>query len=302
MLGDDRHLTDDELVLLGDEEPSRRSRHVAACLPCQQRMRQLSLAESELKSWYREASPARPDRHVRARRALSARLQRAAAEHGRSWPVRLRDALAPGALWAAPLAAVLVFTLWSAGRLGDPSPALENTSVEAQALPVAAFTPGAVRDVWLDALCAGTPSVPAVPADIQRTVLSAYAMLDVPADQYELDYLVTPELGGATDPRNLWPQRYGDRRWNARVKDELEALLPRLVCSHQLDLASAQRDMAVDWIAAYKKYFRTSEPRRIYSVREQADEEELPLRGSANPPPPVLTLASLRFPPIGSGR
>ena len=34
----------------------------------------------------------------------------------------------------------------------------------------------------------------------------------------------------------------------------------RLVCAGTLPLATAQRDMAADWIAAYKKYFRTDRP------------------------------------------
>ena len=48
--------------------------------------------------------------------------------------------------------------------------------------------------------------------------------------------------------------------WNARVKDQLEDLLPNLVCQGEIDLATAQHDIATDWIAAYKKYFRTSHP------------------------------------------
>jgi len=42
--------------------------------------------------------------------------------------------------------------------------------------------------------------------------------------------------------------------WNARVKDQLEQRLHELVCSGKLDLATAQHDIAVDWIAAYRKY------------------------------------------------
>lgn len=82
----------------------------------------------------------------------------------------------------------------------------------------------------------------------------------VPASDYELDYLITPELGGAPTRQNLWPERYGSRVWNAHVKDQLEALLPRMVCEGSLNLATAQRDIAADWIAAYKKYFHTGEP------------------------------------------
>ena len=90
-------------------------------------------------------------------------------------------------------------------------------------------------------------------------------MEHVPAREYELDYLITPELGGSDDRRNLWPERYSSGQWNARVKDELEQLLPRLVCAGTLPLATAQREMATDWVAAYKKYFHTDRPLHAYS-------------------------------------
>ena len=60
--------------------------------------------------------------------------------------------------------------------------------------------------------------------------------------------------------RNLWPERYTSRVWNAHVKDELEDLLPQLVCERKVPLATAQRDIASNWIAAYKKYFQTDRP------------------------------------------
>ena len=97
-------------------------------------------------------------------------------------------------------------------------------------------------------------------------MLRAYGMENVPSDEYELDHLITPELGGAPDSRNLWPQRYTSRVWNAHVKDRLERLLPRLVCDGQVPLETAQHDIALDWIAAYKKYFNTDAP-----LRAQAD-------------------------------
>ena len=79
-------------------------------------------------------------------------------------------------------------------------------------------------------------------------------------DAYEVDYLITPELGGATSIRNLWPEPYHAPVWNARVKDELEDRLHQMVCSGELELATAQRDIAADWISAYKKYFRRDRP------------------------------------------
>jgi hypothetical protein len=50
--------------------------------------------------------------------------------------------------------------------------------------------------------------------------------------------------------------------WNAGVKDQLEDLLPRLVCEGALDLRTAQREIAHDWVTAYRKHFRTSAPLR----------------------------------------
>jgi hypothetical protein len=41
------------------------------------------------------------------------------------------------------------------------------------------------------------------------------------------------------------------------VKDDLEERLHEMVCTGQLDLTTAQRDIATEWIAASKKYFRT---------------------------------------------
>ena len=80
------------------------------------------------------------------------------------------------------------------------------------------------------------------------------------ADLFEVDYLVTPELGGAEDIRNLWPQPYEATLWNAHVKDALEDRLHEMVCSGEIDLATAQHDIATDWISAYKKYFHTDRP------------------------------------------
>jgi hypothetical protein len=44
------------------------------------------------------------------------------------------------------------------------------------------------------------------------------------------------------------------------VKDELEERLHQMVCSGDLDLPTAQREIASDWIAAYKKYFHMDAP------------------------------------------
>ncbi len=100
-------------------------------------------------------------------------------------------------------------------------------------------------------------------------------MENVSTRTYELDALITPELGGTTEPENLWPQRYESPVWNARVKDELEQLLPKLVCSSRVDLAQAQQDIATDWVAAYKRYFKTDAPLQAHRGAPMADDDDL---------------------------
>lgn len=73
---------------------------------------------------------------------------------------------------------------------------------------------------------------------------------------YEIDHLVSLELGGDNAPGNLWPQSYASQPWNARRKDELENRLHALVCAGRLPLAQAQAEIARDWIAAFQKYVR----------------------------------------------
>jgi hypothetical protein len=51
--------------------------------------------------------------------------------------------------------------------------------------------------------------------------------------------------------------------WNSCVKDALERKLHKLVCAGQLDLKTAQREIASNWIEAYKKYVAKRPPAPI---------------------------------------
>jgi hypothetical protein len=66
------------------------------------------------------------------------------------------------------------------------------------------------------------------------------------------------------DPDNLWPQpRFGE--WNADRKDKLEAKLCRLTCDGKVSLADTQREIAADWIVAYRKYIGAPRKSRAYN-------------------------------------
>lgn len=70
---------------------------------------------------------------------------------------------------------------------------------------------------------------------------------------YELDHLISLQLGGAPDDaRNLWPEPYWPEP-GARQKDVVETWLKRQVCAGKMPLAEAQREIGGDWYAVFQK-------------------------------------------------
>ncbi|MGH8261112.1 MAG: hypothetical protein ACREUG_15630, partial [Steroidobacteraceae bacterium] len=91
---------------------------------------------------------------------------------------------------------------------------------------------------------------------LKRRQIRAYRYTDRRLRDYEEDHLVSLEIGGSpSDPRNLWPEpRHVVGGWGSQTKDRLENRLHRAVCQGRLPLAAAQRAIAHDWIAAYRRY------------------------------------------------
>jgi hypothetical protein len=56
--------------------------------------------------------------------------------------------------------------------------------------------------------------------------------------------------------RNLTTRRPGMHT----SRDDLEERLHQLICGGNLDLTTARRDVATNWIAAYKKYLHIDRP------------------------------------------
>jgi len=73
----------------------------------------------------------------------------------------------------------------------------------------------------------------------------------------EIDHLISRELAGADDVKNLWPQTYTpnpETGCGARQKDHLENTLHNLVCSGKLPLEQAQIEIRSDWVSAFNHY------------------------------------------------
>jgi hypothetical protein len=77
------------------------------------------------------------------------------------------------------------------------------------------------------------------------------------------------------------------------VKDDLEEHLYEMVCSRKLDLSTAQRDIATDWIAEHKKYFHTDKPLPLRSDSveyiETVSVPPMPLGNSARHLPAAMS-------------
>jgi hypothetical protein len=131
-----------------------------------------------------------------------------------------------------------------------------------QYLPSPSYTPGDVRPgITASDLCpvAHTPNIRNVPESEKLKVYQTYGMLKPRTGKCdtksgcEVDHLISLELGGSNDPKNLWPQSY-DGPYNAHEKDKLENKLHSLVCLKIVPLDLAQKEISTDWISAYRKY------------------------------------------------
>jgi len=263
MKKNDSHLSDQELLMDVDGELGARERkfvheHLQACWNCRVRRQDLENAIANLVRCREEDFAANLPPSAGPRRLLKARL------------AEFRPPPADSG-WLAggrPLAWTLVISLCALAGLtffvarfvsGRINPSLANTRV--LSIPDSSLTPGATLLENRQAVCAQeNVKNKVVPVSLQRKVFEEYGIAGAEPRAYEVDYLVTPALGGADDIRNLWPHSYSSTGWNARVKDALEDRLRAMVCDGSLDLSEAQREIAEDWIAAYKKYFHTNKP------------------------------------------
>ncbi|MFM8342037.1 MAG: hypothetical protein ACKN9F_07445 [Methylomonas sp.] len=123
-------------------------------------------------------------------------------------------------------------------------------------LPDSVKTPGEVMTTDANLICRPgySKSVRHVPESVKRLAYESYGITSRQPGEYEVDHLISLELGGSNSIKNLWPESFVTQPLNAHVKDELENKLHDLICSNQLPVAQAQREIASNWIQAYEKY------------------------------------------------
>jgi hypothetical protein len=257
------HFSDQDLLLAADgelpaHEAERVAAHLASCLSCRSRLRDLEEAMRDF-ILVRDAGAPLP-----APDGPRAIFQLRLAHLAESWPLTPGERIA--AMWQRPTAllacsaAVVVLLGTLIWRVAHQTRRPDVRAHLSESIPDPGLTPGVTLSVSRDDVCGVRLDTRVVPVEVAKRVFAAYGVESPEPRAYEVDYLITPALGGSDHIRNFWPQPYRNTIWNAHIKDALEDRLRELVCEGRLDLATAQQEIAANWIAAYKKYFGTQAP------------------------------------------
>jgi hypothetical protein len=149
-------------------------------------------------------------------------------------------------------------TLTSGSPGAEPNWGVQTKTSGCQAhdgLPDSACTPGALLSTGTkDAICQSgyAGSVRNVPDSEKNQVYAEYGITSHLPGQYEVDHLVSLELGGSNEIANLWPEAATPKP-GFHEKDKVENYLHDQVCSGAITLKEAQIEIATNWLAVYNR-------------------------------------------------
>lgn len=118
-------------------------------------------------------------------------------------------------------------------------------------LPDSSCTPGAIFPAASTTqICRSgyASSVRNVTQAVKDQIYQEYGIATHKPGEYEIDHLISLELGGSNDIKNLWPESY-QGKYNAHVKDNVENMLHTKVCDGTLSLSDAQKAIAANWVS-----------------------------------------------------
>jgi hypothetical protein len=156
----------------------------------------------------------------------------------------------------------------SIGTTSRSSPSLSRTVIPStchiinEDLPDPQCTPGAINPAVTQDNIKNTICVPGYTKTVRPPVsyttplkiklMQSYGFTDSRSN-YELDHLISLEIGGnPSDVRNLWPEP-GYGQYNFHIKDRFENYLHNAVCNGSMRLSDAQKEIATDWLSSWKK-------------------------------------------------
>ncbi len=115
-------------------------------------------------------------------------------------------------------------------------------------------TPGAIIEgATKDQICVPgySKSVRNVPESEKNQVYLEYGISTRTTGEYEVDHLISLELGGSNDISNLWPEA-AQPTPGFHEKDKVENYLHAEVCAGRISLQEAQLKIANNWEEFYK--------------------------------------------------
>lgn len=121
------------------------------------------------------------------------------------------------------------------------------------ALPDSACTPGAIiSTATIDQICVSgySKTVRNVTSAEKTAVFEEYGITSHPTGAFEVDHLISLELGGSNDIANLWPEPANPTP-GFHQKDQAENEIHARVCASKINLAEAQREIASDWLVLF---------------------------------------------------
>ena len=118
-----------------------------------------------------------------------------------------------------------------------------------QALPDPACTAGAIFNVSTTTICTVgyTIKVRDVSLSVKKQVFKEYGIDYSLHANYEVDHLISLELGGSNDISNLWPESYLISN-GSHTKDSFENYLHSQMCKGNISLTEAQKEIATNWM------------------------------------------------------
>jgi len=116
-------------------------------------------------------------------------------------------------------------------------------------------TPGAIiATATKDQICQPgySRNVRNVPTSEKDQVYAEYGITHHSTGEFEVDHLVSLELGGSNDISNLWPEAASPKP-GFHEKDKVENYLHNQMCSGAVSLQQAQIEIATNWLAVYNQ-------------------------------------------------
>ena len=131
-------------------------------------------------------------------------------------------------------------------------------------LPDSACSPGAVSTTDIKTICkvGYTNTVRNVTDTLKKKVFKEYDIDWKNRGDYEVDHIISLELGGSNDITNLYPESYLITN-GARMKDKFENYLHKQVCNGSMTIEEAQKEISSNWLQYYQVKELTKTPPKV---------------------------------------